>query len=258
MNINKIIKSTILNVDSSTRVTAPKYIYKSDGKFLPNDPLYFYQNNSEIKISYPNHQLLPGDNIIIQNVQGPSKILYNSFYLFNNFNYLVINYQNHNIPSNYKKYTNQIYININLYGDTNIDNIISNIPLNSFIGIQQVYIYTDIINSIPSNIANYLQTFSTNDLLFIKLDFNYLNIISTVTIPQSSEITENTLSTTQLSYVQIVLNTLQIDKIQTNQIPITDIKIINSITSQKLSQQILDYQQKSNQTILNQSFSYHS
>jgi hypothetical protein len=74
MNINKIIKSTILNVDSSTRVTAPKYIYKSDGKFLPNDPLYFYQNNSEIKINYPNHQLLPGDNIIIQNVQGPSKI----------------------------------------------------------------------------------------------------------------------------------------------------------------------------------------
>jgi len=99
MNINKIIKSTILNVDSSTRVTAPKYIYKSDGKILPPDPLYFTQGTSEIKITYPNHQLLSGDNIIIQNVIGPSKILFNSFYLFNNFNYLVINYMNHNIQT---------------------------------------------------------------------------------------------------------------------------------------------------------------
>jgi len=68
MNINKIIKSTILNVDSSTRIIAPKYIYKSDGKFLPNNPLYFIQDEQEIKINYPHHQLLPGDNIIIQKI----------------------------------------------------------------------------------------------------------------------------------------------------------------------------------------------
>jgi len=171
MNIAKIVKSTILNIDSSTRVTVPKYIYKSDGKFLPHDPLYFTQDSSEVKINYPNNQLSPGDNIIIQNVVGPNKILFNSFYLFNNFNYLVINYPEHNIITNYTKYTQQIFINISLYGDVNVSNIISNIPLNSFIGINHVLIMSDII--IPTNIANFLNKFTPNDLLFIKLDSSY-------------------------------------------------------------------------------------
>ena len=171
MNINKIVKSTLLNVDSSTRVTVPKYIYKSDGKFLPSDPLYFTKDSSEVKINYPNNQLSPGDNIIIQNVAGPNKILFNSFYLFNNFNYLVINYPNHNIPNNYAKYSNQIFANILLYGDVNISNIISNISLNSFIGVNQLFIMNDI--TIPTDIANYLNKFSSNDLLFVKLEFNY-------------------------------------------------------------------------------------
>jgi len=248
MNINKIIKSTILNVDSSTRVTAPKYIYKSDGKILPPDPLYFTQGTSEIKITYPNHQLLSGDNIIIQNVIGPSKILFNSFYLFNNFNYLVINYMNHNIPSNYKNYTNQLYININLYGDTNINNIIQNIPLNSFIGIQQVYILSDIMY-IPSNVSNYLNTFNPNDLLFVKLDFNYLNI------------QYNTKPLSQITYTTNLITTSQQTTLEVNdsKIPISYITsqiIFNPLTSdQILSQQTQQYQQLSQQTILNQSFS---
>ena len=175
MSINKIIKSTILNVDSSRRITSPKYIYKSDGKVLPNDPLYFTKDSNNIKIYYPNHQLSVGDNIIIQNVQGSTKILSNAFYLFNNFNYLIINYQNNNIPSNYNKYINSILIDVTLYGDNNISNMINNIPVNSFIGINQIYLYSDISTSIPTNINNYLKKFNTNDLLFIKLDFSYLS-----------------------------------------------------------------------------------
>ena len=199
--MNKIIKSTILNVDSSTRNTSPKYIYKSDGKFLPNNPLYFTINSSEIKINYPNHKFISGDNIIIQNVQGSTKILYNSFYLFNNFNYLVINYQNHNIPSNYhSKYGYNIHMNIELYGDITINNIIDNIPLNSFIGIHQVYIYSDIIN-IPSNISDYLKSFNNNDLLFIKLDFNYLNLQSHTILNQIFSLSFLSISGINIGYI---------------------------------------------------------
>ena len=258
MNINKIIKSTILNVDSSTRIIAPKNIYKSDGKFLPIDPIYFTQGKSEIKINYPNHQFITGDNIIIQNVQGPSKILYNSFYLFNNFNYIVINYQSHNIPNDYKNYINQLYIDINLYGDTNINNIIYNIPLNSFIGIQQVYILNDIINSVPQNILNYLQTFNSNDLLFIKLELNYLHgqnnnsnqslqVLGTKQIIVPIQISTSQI-TTQIGSNVNIQNTSQIVyTTEMSQIPLT--------STQLLLKQVEGYMIASQQTILNQAFS---
>ena len=268
MNINKIIKSTILNVDSSTRIIAPKYIYKSDGKFLPNDPLYFTLDEQEIKIHYPHHQLLPGDNIIIQNVVGPSKILYNSFYLFNNFNYLVINYQNHNIPSNYyTKYGLQLYIDIQLYGDVNITNIINNIPLNSFIGIKQLYIYSDISNYIPTNIANYLNGLNTNDLLFIKLDFNYLNLQQTDIINNSPLIlgTQQAIINGQSTTLQIGSDqVLYTQQLTSNQVVIAGIPITYTTKSNIeipltsdliLSEQYNIILQQAGQTILNQTFS---
>lgn len=207
MSINKIIKSTILNVDSSRRITSPKYIYKSDGRVLPNDPLYFTKDSNNIKIYYPNHQLSVGDNIIIQNVKGSTNILSNAFYLFNNFNYIVINYQNNNIPSNYNKYINSILIDIELYGDNNISNMVNNIPVNSFIGINQIYLYSDISTSIPTNINNYLKKFNTNDLLFIKLDFSYLStsIQQNNIVNQSDDSSQQTLlnQTFKISFLNI-------------------------------------------------------
>jgi len=167
MKKNIITKSTLLNVDSSFRDINPKNIYQTNSMILPNNPLIFTKDSNQIKIYYPNHNFSIGDNIIIQNVVGETKILSNSFYLFAQFNYLVIDYDYNviDIPT-----SSNLYCNIHIYGSTTITNMISNIPLNSFIGYKQIFIASD-INIIPDNVK---QKFTNlNNLLFIKLPANY-------------------------------------------------------------------------------------
>ena len=145
MTKSKIVKSTLLNIDSSYRELYAKNICSSDGKVLPLNPITISYNN--IIINYPNHNLLIGDNIVIQNVEGESKTLIDSYYLINNFNYLVINYGSNNINVNYKNYVNSLYINMQLVGSQLSSNIINNICFNSLFGIKQVYLANDIPSS---------------------------------------------------------------------------------------------------------------
>jgi hypothetical protein len=109
---NKIIKNTLLNIDSSYREKYAKNICSSDGKVLPLNPILISYNT--ISINYPNHNLNIGDNIVIQNVIGDTKTLINSIYLINNFKYFVIVYNDNNININYKDYIDVLYINIQL------------------------------------------------------------------------------------------------------------------------------------------------
>lgn len=142
MTKTQIIKSTLLNIDSSYREQYPKNICSSDTQVLPLNPLILTYNT--ITINYPNHNLSINDNIVIQNVEGESKTLINSFYLINNFEYFIIVYNNNNININYKDYTDSLFINIELIGSQLSENIINNIFFNSLFGIKQTLISNDI------------------------------------------------------------------------------------------------------------------
>ena len=167
MTKSKVVKTTLLNIDSSYRELYAKNICSSDGKILPQDPLSI--SYDIVTINYPNHNLSLGDNIVIQNVEGESKTLIDSYYLINNFNYLVINYNNNNINNNYKEYVNSLYINIQLVGSQLSNNIINNICFNSLFGIKQVYL----ANDIPLYSLNNLNQFAID--IFGSFDINLLN-----------------------------------------------------------------------------------
>ena len=146
MSINKYTISSIVNIDSSFRNKIPKNIFKSDNKYLPLNPLILTKASTKVKINKPNHNLSVGDNIIIQNVEGYQKILANTCYLINNFNYMVVIIET-NISSDYKKYTDELYINIELVGSQTETNSINNIQFNNLLGYKKSLISNDILNS---------------------------------------------------------------------------------------------------------------
>ena len=183
-------KTTLLNIDSSYRNLYAKNIYNSDNKILPNNPLDFKINSNKININYPNHNLKIGDKIILQNVEGMVRIIGNNFFLVNNFKYLVIILENIAIDLNYKKFVDSLYINIEIYGNQTINNMIENIPLNSILGIKKIFITSDIPSieeptEISKLISIYQEIFPnlnitdliniSNNVLFIELPYYYIS-----------------------------------------------------------------------------------
>lgn len=188
----KITKSTLVNIDSNYRNKYPKNIYTSNNKILPPNPLQFTIDSNVITVNYPNHGFSSNDNIIIQNVQGINKTLVNSFVLINNFRYLVLLLPNHKITSNYKNYNDKLMVNISIFGDQNINNIINNIPLNNILGIKQILLYSDIPELLSENNENLynliINTFGEynqsiiNNVLFIDMGVEYINNNSVINI----------------------------------------------------------------------------
>ena len=187
MSKTKITKSTLLNIDSSYRDLYPKNICSSDNKILPLNPISITYKT--ITINYPNHNLSIDDNIVIQNVEGESKTLINSFYLINNFEYYIIVYNNNNISINYKDFVDTLYINIQLGGSQISDNIINNICFNSLFGIKKSLIAKDIPTSSLAQIQNFASTILNIDIattdginylnqncLFISLPYKYIDL----------------------------------------------------------------------------------
>ena len=176
--------STLINIDSAFRNKYPKHIYESQNRFLPSNPLYLKKGSNIVQINYPKHGLSSGDNIIIQNVEGINKTLADSFYLINKFKYLVIVFNNNMIDSDYKQYTNNLTINIELIDEQTESNILNNIPFNSLIGIKNVYLANDIPESNLSNVSSSLSAITETDYsldylnkhcLFVELDYEYIN-----------------------------------------------------------------------------------
>ena len=164
----KIIKSTLLNIDSSFRAVYPKNICYSDGVNLPSNALTFTKNSTLININFPDHKLSEGDNITIQNVEGISKTIASSIYLFNDFRYAIIVVESNNIETDYKKYTNSLYFNIDLVGDQTESNLVGNISLNNLLGVKKCLLGTDIPSSYLSVItssSNLLTILSTTSAL---------------------------------------------------------------------------------------------
>ena len=113
------------------------------------------KGDSYVSINYPNHSLKVGDYITIQNVLGKSYALINSFILINGVKFLIIystDNQLNNTPIDYTKYTNELYINIEIIGDQTENKLINNINFNSLFGIKKYLIYSDISQVIQENI----------------------------------------------------------------------------------------------------------
>lgn len=140
----KIIRSTLLNIDSSFRTIYPKNICSSNGEILPENPLTLFINSGLIKINYPNHKLQLGDNITIQNVEGITKIISNSIYLFENFKYAMCLFDSNNININYSNYVNNLFVYIDLIGEQTEANNNNNIKLNYILGYKKCLISSDI------------------------------------------------------------------------------------------------------------------
>jgi len=183
-NSEKITRSTLVNIDSACRDIYPKNIYKSNGQVLPKDPLQFIQDSNIINVNYPNHNFTTNDLIIIQNVLGLTKTLTGTFYLLNKFGYLIVIFKENQLNINYKKYINALYVNIELYGQQDIPNMINNMPINSILGMKQLLTYADLpglalttdLNAIFSvALPNYTTDILNNNTFFIELPFPYTN-----------------------------------------------------------------------------------
>lgn len=196
------VKISLLNIDSNYRRKSPKNIYESTSNFLPQDPILTKEGSNEIKINYPNHNLSIGDLIVISGVSSIDQVLSNSFYLYNGFNYLIIKIPNHNIPSNYTDYVDEIKADINLSVPINttsdpLTQFYGSIPINMLIGpkvlltLQDVIddsnlrvtqesisnLVDDIISNLNLEVLDNVQTFFEQvykDFLFVKLDFNFI------------------------------------------------------------------------------------
>lgn len=184
---NKLYYSTLLNIDSSFRNLYPKNICRTDNVILPNNPITLEKNSNIVTFNYPNHNLKVGDYVAIQNVEGISKILSNSVYLINNFKYAIIVFGDNTIDINYRNVTDELYINIEVYGEQIEKKFINNIPFNLLTGVKKALIGNDIpkdyLNIIQSiNIENVGLLSNTDilnkQLLFFELPYEYISIIN--------------------------------------------------------------------------------
>lgn len=181
----RIVESvTLVNIDSTFRNIYPKNITKSTNKVVPVNPLSFATGSNVVTINYTNHELEVGDNIVLQNVEGVNKIISNSFYLINNFKYLMINFSGSNfIETNYKDYAEELLGHIEVYGSVIEENFIGNMPFNYLIGIKKLLIANDIPENYLQNIKDFIiKQLGSYDLvalnknyLFVELPTDFIN-----------------------------------------------------------------------------------
>jgi|SaaInlStandDraft_6_1057023.scaffolds.fasta_scaffold02847_3 hypothetical protein len=179
---NYELKVSLVNIDSRFRNKNPKNILDGIPQYLNNNPITITKNSNKVKVYYPNHNFIIGDKIVFKNVTNNDIILSNSIYLLNNFDYFLININNHNITKdiiiNDFKIAIDINDNITIY-----DRLIGNIPLNSIIGQHNLYILDEKIDNNISNDnvlilmtnLNITRSELCNNYVFIKLPFNFYN-----------------------------------------------------------------------------------
>jgi len=175
-------KTQLLNIDSRFRDTIPKNIYKSNNEILPTNPIQVNRGSNIIKINYPNHNFNVGDSIILQNIIFNYKILTNSIYFFNQYQYMIINYNNHGVPIDYDDFYNEYLLSIDIINDIGTNTLYGNIPINLISGIYQVELPSIVDKTVPilPQILDLFNATTASDLdanyLFIKLP--YLFVVS--------------------------------------------------------------------------------
>jgi hypothetical protein len=177
-------KVSLINIDSRFRNKTPKNVIDTNPIFLDKDSIYVTENSNKIKVYYKSHSFNIGDRIIIKNAKSNKIMLRNSIFLYNGFSYFLFKIDNHGLKKSFLNNIDEFKIKINI--DDNItknDRLIGNIPLNSLIGIHNIYlidentdelISDDIINNILE-ILGISRTSLIENYIFIKLPFFYSN-----------------------------------------------------------------------------------
>jgi len=175
----KDYKVKLINIDSAFRNKIPKNIYKSSNSNLSLNPITTTSGSNILQIYYPNHTFNIGDNIIIQNVEGPYKTLSNSLFFFINYQYLFINFNNHNIPLNYLNYVDNYKVLLELVSHNILLTAYGNMPINAILNISEIYLPSIINNNYPFpnevfslfNVTNASQL--DNNYFLIKLPYSF-------------------------------------------------------------------------------------
>ena len=155
-----------------------------------NDLISAFEN--KLIISKPNLITLKAKNnteqskIVLQNIIRTPIILNKAIYLINNYNYYMVNMNNHNIKYIYSIVDNY-KVNVNNYETLTVDDrLIGNIPINSLLGLHSINIYNNDEVFLPNVIRDRILTelnITTTQLIenyfFIKLPFNYVNVNQT-------------------------------------------------------------------------------
>ncbi len=170
-----------INIDSRKRNINPQNVIKIEPGYLIN-PINTTSGNSIVRVN-TSSSFNVGDKIVLQNIVGKKVILNNAIYLISNYNYYMVNMNNHNIKPVYTDLENY-RIDVELYESiAESDRLIGNIPINSIIGIKRIYVYNNDELFLPDTVKTRILTelnISVNDLInnyfFINLPFNYINI----------------------------------------------------------------------------------
>lgn len=183
------LRMSLVNVDSEFRNRIPKNITEVNKSYLSEDPITLKSGSNELKIYYPNHGLLTGDTVTLNNVQSRSKTFSNSLYFIDAFSHMLIKFNNHGINKNYKNFVNTLQIESTILTkiEENVGNLsrfYSNIPINMTLGLLTINTFDDLyvdklINQVQINliINSFNDIGSMDDIfdnfIFIKLDFPF-------------------------------------------------------------------------------------
>jgi hypothetical protein len=186
-------KTSYINIDSRFRNINPQNVVKMLPNYLPSNPISTFKDEFRVQIKITDNSNLfsIGDKIVLQNIIKTPIILNNAIYLISNYNYYMVNMNNHNIKYEYTLVDNY-NVNVSSYEELTLnDRLIGNIPINSILGNHSVNIYNNDEIFLPNVIKNRILTeLNINDTqliqnyYFIKLPFNYVNVnqINTSTI----------------------------------------------------------------------------
>jgi hypothetical protein len=192
INYNKIqdymnnydYKISYINIDSRFRNITPQNVVKMFQNYLPSNPISTFKDNYKVRVSINNDNTLAiGDKIILQNIERTPIILNKSIYLISNYNYYMVNMDNHNLQPSYTEF-DDFKVQIESYDTLSItDRLIGNIPINSILGLHSIKIYNNDESFLPNVIKNVIinklninDTILKENYFFIQLPFNYVNI----------------------------------------------------------------------------------
>lgn len=176
-------KISYINIDSRFRNITPQNVVKMLPNYLPLNPITTFKDELRVRVTVNDNSFNIGDKIILQNVIKNPIILNNAVYLINNYNYYMVNMNNHNIKYEYT-IVDDFKVNVTSYETLTLsDRLIGNIPINSILGLHSINIYNNdeifLSNVIKNKIVNQLNINDTQlieNYFFIKLPFNYINV----------------------------------------------------------------------------------
>jgi hypothetical protein len=93
-------KTSYINIDSRFRNINPQNVVEMLPSYLPLNPIFTFKDEYRVQVkinSLNGNSFNVGDKIVLQNIIKTPIILNNAVYLISNYNYYMVNMNNHNI-----------------------------------------------------------------------------------------------------------------------------------------------------------------